>query len=105
MEIMGKISASQNEDLSVVTEELSKATESSESLILTLLSIRDAAERYEGEIAVLKKGKVAVMITSSSFAVAGITLMSIPNIPDEFKSLGAGLTAAGITVLSMSLIY
>ena len=105
MKIMGKISESQSEDLSVVTEELSKATESSESLKSTILSMKDVAERYEGEITALKKGKVAVMITSSSFTVAGITLMSIPNIPDEFKFLGAGLTAAGITVLSISLIY
>lgn len=115
LEITQKIFSSQQQDVQLAIEEISKTTQQAENLKLNLNIIQSLANKQAEEIAALKKVQKRIKIASYVELGVGVPCMVLSFLPiwtDEQKNiqnllLGIGLTgtAAGVVTFSFTIPF
>lgn len=115
LEITQKIFSSQQQDVQLAIEELSKTTQQAEDLKLNLNIVQSLADKQSEEIAALKRVQKRIKVTSYVEFGIGIPCLVLGLVPiwtDQQKNiqnllLGIGVTstAAGIATLSFTIPF
>lgn len=115
LEITQKIFSSQQQDVQLAIEELSKTSQQAEDLKLNLSIVQSLADKQSEEIAALKRVQKRIKITSYVEFGIGIPCLVLGLVPiwtDQQKNiqnllLGIGVTstAAGVTTLSFTIPF